>query len=340
MSHDMVRISTALSDDLFYAAAFLSTAHGQARVRTDMNGSVIDHTDHRAVAAITYPVVGAELRQRTSELFRRAFELREQARLLIDGLRPRFLALFGLDDALEIPNSAMARRFGVTRQGLRNRIDSEPHAPIYKFWRNAILSRNGCQLGSLADVFRPTARYKTNYVEDAKYGIPMMSGRQIAQYRPIAMRLMNLAGFRRPEVFQLEAGMTLLTADGRVEENLADCVMVGSDRAGWAASGHVHRVRPKPGISPGLIYLACSCAPVQAQLKALATGSVVDGLSELDVASVVVPYSNDSAAIELGLLAEKAWSLFAEATECEWKATDALEAEFGGEAEGRHELNS
>lgn len=332
MSHDMVRISAPLTDELFYAAAFLSTAHGQARIRTDMNGSVIDHTDHKFVAQLKYPIVQSDLRQRVADLFRRAFELREGARLLLDEVRHQF-AMHFFGSELKIDESQRTRRFTVTRRGLGGRIDAEPHAPIYAFWRELITTIGGQPLGSLADVSRPPSRYKTNYVEDSQYGLPMMNGRQIAQYRPIALKLMNLAGFKRPEVFQVEEGTTLLTADGRVEENLADCVLVAKDRAGWAASGHVLRIKPKPGIHRGLIYLACSCAPVQAQLKALATGSVVDALNETDVSSVVVPYSCDAETLALGDQAEEAWAQFAEATQCELQATAALEAEFRNAAE-------
>lgn len=63
MSHDMVRIAVAPSPELFYVAAYLNTAHGQAAVRTDMNGSVIDHTDANQVAALRYPIVDAGLKR-------------------------------------------------------------------------------------------------------------------------------------------------------------------------------------------------------------------------------------------------------------------------------------
>ena len=167
-----------------------------------------------------------------------------------------------------------------------------------------------------------------NYVEDARYGVRMMNGRQISQYRPIALRLMSLSAIKAPATFLLTAGTTLLTADGRAEENLADCALVAKDREGWAASSHVHRVSPHTGIHPGLVYLACSCAPVQAQLKALATGSVVDALSDDDAASVLVPYDDSAAARKLGDASQKAWQLFAEATAAEDEAITTLEAEF------------
>ncbi len=331
MSHDMVRIAVAPGEDLFYVAAFLSTAHGQATIRTDMNGSVIDHTDEKLVAALRYPVVHDVLRKQAAELFCQGFEKREKARLLLAETQQAYLAHFGLDkleSALDA--DALTRRFTISRSQLSDRLDAEPHAPRYAGWRDQIMAAGGCALREIADVFKPASRYKTNYVDDPQFGVAMMNGRQISQYRAIALRWMSLSAFKDAEQFRLKTGTTLLTADGRAEENLADCALVTADRAGWAASGHVHRVSPRAGSSAGLVYLACSCAPAQAQLKALATGSVVDALSDDDVASIIVPYEDSAAALKLGNAAEQAWQLFADATTAEETAIAALEAEFRG----------
>lgn len=331
MSHDMVRISVEPSAELFYLAAFLSTAHGQALIRTDMNGSVIDHTDAKQVAALRYPLVDAELRNESASRFKAAFEKREEARLLLAATQTRFLEHFGLRESqfsLEPP--VLERRYTINRSRLSDRIDAEPHAPLYKAWRDRIAAAGGTTLGSIADVAKPPGRYKTNYVDSVDFGLPMMNGRQVAQYRPIALKRMNLAGFKKPEQFQVASGMTLLTADGRAEENLADCALVAIDRQGWAASGHVHRVVPREGINAGLVYLACSCQPVQAQLKALATGSVVDALSEQDVSSVIVPYDDSEMLRRLGDDAQTAWQFFADATFLEQSAISILEAHFSG----------
>jgi hypothetical protein len=332
MSHDMVRIAVEPCEDLFYVAAFLSTAHGQAAIRTDMNGSVIDHTDEKLVAALRYPVVDDALRDQAAKLFRQGFEKREKARLLLAETQRAYLEHFGLNKVeAAFDAETVARRFTVSRSDLRDRIDAEPRAPRYAAWRDQILTAGGCVLSDIATVFKPASRYKTNYVDDPQYGVAMMNGRQISQYRAIALRWMSLSAFKNPDQFRLQPGTTLLTADGRAEENLADCALVTADRAGWGASGHVHRVTPRAGINPGLVYLACSCAPVQAQLKALATGSVVDALSDTDVASVTVPFEDSPAALKLGKAAELAWQHFADAATAEETAIAALEAEFRGD---------
>jgi hypothetical protein len=331
ISDDMIRISGGPSDELFYFYSFLSTPTGQALVRRDRNGSVIDHLGPDQIGALQYPVVKSELKASCAAKFREGFERREQARLLLAGTQREFLRHFNLiESETDFEIGDKARRFTVTRSRLFDRIDAEPNVPLYAAWRARIRASGGCALGEIAEVFKPYGRYRTNYVEDSRFGIRMMNGRQISQYRPIGLKLMSFSAFKNPASFQLVSGTTLLTADGRAEENLADCALVTRDREGWAASGHVHRVSPRPGIHPGLVYLACSCAPVQAQLKALATGSVVDALNEADVSSVTVPYSDSASARQLGEAAVKAWGLFAEASASEEEAIAALEVEFAG----------
>ena len=321
MSHDMVRIEGDYSDEFFYLAAFLSTPYGQATIRTDMNGSVIDHTDANQVAAIRYPLIEESSRTKVAALFREAFETRERARLQLEQTRIQHASHFGISDLGHRYGAIPARRrFSVNRRSLVDRIDAEANSPAYDELRERIRACGGRPLFEIADVRKPASRYKTNYVEDAAYGIPMLNGRQIAQYRPIAARLMSLAGFKKPEQFQLQAGTTVLTADGRAEENLADCAFITEERAGWGASGHVHRVVPKEGINAGLIYLGCSSPPVQAQLKSLATGSVVDALSEDDLAATAIPYEESDEAFQIGDAAAEAWRMFSIAVQLEDQA--------------------
>jgi hypothetical protein len=318
-----------MTDDRFYFYAFLSTPTGQALVRRDRNGSVIDHLGPDQIAVLQYPVVNNPLRQRCAAKFRLGFEKREQARLLLADTQERFMKHFDLVDAeADFSPANLTRCFTISRHQIFDRIDAEPMAPRYAAWRRRILNSGGNSLGEIANVFKPFGRYKTNYVKDDRYGVRMMNGRQIAQYRAIGLQLMSLSAFSDPASFQITKGTTLLTADGRAEENLADCALVAKDREGWAASGHVHRVSPRTGIHPGLVYLACSCMPVQVQIKALATGSVVDALSCDDVSSVIVPYDDSSSVQKLGDAAVEAWQLFAEATAAEDDAIASLEKEF------------
>lgn len=183
-------------------------------------------------------------------------------------------------------------------------------------------------MAEIADVVRPPGRYRTLYVQDESFGLKLLSGRQIAQYKPIAMKIMSRGAWDNPEEYLVLPNMIVLAADGRAEENLADCAMIRDDRAGHAASGHVIRLVPKPNVSAGSIYLASACKIVQSLFKSLATGSVVDALSKRDVEKTIVLHPNDEQGRALSKRAISAWDLFAEANLAEKRATDALDEEF------------
>jgi hypothetical protein len=330
LSHDMIRICVEPSEELFYFAAVMHTRLGQILIRRDRNGSVIDHLDDEQVSSLKYPLVERRLRQRCSHAFERAFALRETGRMMLQKLAERFLIVAGLAEYKQaLTQKDLSRRFTTLRSSIRDRFDAEAFAPSYGAYRR-LIENNGhaTPVFEIAHVIKPVGRYKTLYVAGEDFGVKLLSGRQIAQMRPIGLKIMSRNAWKKPSEYLLSEGMVLLTSDGRAEENLADCAMVRRDRAGWAASGHVHRLIAKDGIHPGLLYLACACEPVQACLKSLATGSVVDALSVPDVESVIVPFPRGHEAQELGDLTFEAWDCFADATELENNAISELEQEF------------
>ena len=214
MSDDMLRLTgLPLSDDAFYFYAFLATPTGQETVRRDRNGSVIDHLGPEQIAALSYPVVEEPLRSQVVKLFREGFEKREKARLLLATTQQAYLEHFGLDKIeAAFDADAVTRRFTVTRGDLADRLDAEPRAPRYAAWRRKIEAADGCVLSDIANVFKPASRYKTNYVDDPRYGVAMMNGRQISQYRAIALRWMSLSA---PDQQDGSAARTVRSGQGR-----------------------------------------------------------------------------------------------------------------------------
>jgi len=326
----MLRICSKVSDDLLYFMALMHTKIGQVLVRRDRNGSVIDHLDAKQLGALRYPLVDESLRALCVDSFRRAFLLRERARSKLNSLKQKFLETVTLFDyESQLKEQDLVRRFERHRSSVKDRFDCEPFAPRYQRYKEMILETGAAKpIGSLASVMKPPGRYKTLYVEEEDFGLKLMSGRNLAQFRPIGLKVMSKEAWSDPEAYILRRDMVLLTADGRAEENLADCALVRADRDGWAASGHIHRLIPKAGVHPGLLYLACSCEPVQKLLKALATGSVVDALSEWDVAGVIVPYPLGASGRKLGDEAVQAWDGFSQAIELEDAAISELSAEL------------
>lgn len=334
-THDMIRVSAPSERRLFYVLAYLHTPTGQQVIRRNRNGSVVDHIGPAQVRDLLVPLVDDALIETCVGYFERAGLLRERARLALDQAGRTFLNVTGLADAGSLPWSEHGRRrFEIHSPALaeRWRLDAEPYAPLYEAYRKAIMgSGSGRALGDLANVSRPRGRYATIYVADQQYGLPILSGRQVAQFRPVGLRYISPRALgRNPDAYRLEEGWLVMTVDGRAEDNLADCAVISSERAGWAASGHVDRIKPKSGTHAGLLYLACTADMVQAQVKALATGSVVDALLESDLRRVKVPFPQGQDAEDLGDTVLAAWRDFSAAKSLEDEASSALERELTG----------
>jgi hypothetical protein len=169
--------------------------------------------------------------------------------------------------------------------------------------------------------FKPPGRYKTIYV-DRDYGEPFMSGTQILQYAFAKPQFMSPRAFEDVEDYRLRQGWSVYMADGRSEINLGVPAMVTSARDGWVASGHVGRLVPKGDTNPGWLWIAARTWHFAVQLKALASGSVVDSTFPNDAASVILPPP-----LEVdgdGIIA--AWEGFAEAQRLEAEAISMLDA--------------
>lgn len=331
ISHDMIRIrADAESDDAFYVLALLHTSSGRELIRRDRNGSVIDHIDANQVRSVTVPIVDDALVKRCADGFRRAALLRERSRLTLSDAKDRYAVASGLLDAISrLGNHTRDRRHAINQSQLGWRIDAEPHLPRYAGYVSAIRATGfDCSLTDVAYVVKPPGRYRTYYVDQPEFGTPLLSGRQVAQYRPVGLKHISPASFTDPTAYTLRAGWVLMTADGRAEDHLADCAIVTSDREGWAASGHVFRLKPRPAIHPGLLYLAVSADVSQEILKSRAVGSVVDALWGEDVESVVIPYCNTPAALAIADQVVLAWHDFARASDIEDTVVQALETEL------------
>jgi len=246
VSGDMIRISVTDNDDIFYVMAFLHTPTGQSLIRRNKSGSVIDHISPKNVRDLLIPILNKPLKNEIIKAFKNAAILRENARLSLIEAQKQFYEATKLIQLKESLNKHDTnRRFSINVSCINDRIDAEPYAPLYKIYRDFLMElKIGVPLGQIADSSRPPGRYRTLYVQDENYGIPILSGRQFAQFRPVGLKYIA-KGFKHIDKYLLTSNTIVLAADGRSEENLADCAMILDDREGWAASGHVIRYKAK-----------------------------------------------------------------------------------------------
>ncbi len=225
-----------------------SSRNGQALLRLDKTGSVVDHINDSQVAEQQVPVLG-EVIDDVVELMERATRTRERARLGLSRAQDEFNAQLG-----DLPRVRCSSGWTIRAAELGNRIDAESHHPVARAARDALAGVGGVAVREVARVEKPAGRYKTAYVS-ADEDRPILSGRQVHQVSPVGMKFIRESALREPRRYELPVHAIGYQADGRAEEKLGVPVMITADRKGWMASGHVGRVIPNPGIDPGWLFL-------------------------------------------------------------------------------------
>ena len=316
LSHDMVRIEVDDEKMRHYVLAYLKSSAGQAMLRRSKTGSVIDHLSDKQVAAQEVPIFGNGVFKEVVTKMSRAVRMREEARLDLAVLIEQY--------ETTLPRIVRKRP---TREGwsIRStsfvgRIDAAFYDPLVTQVRKKLASLGGMPVKDVADVVM-LGRYKRLYTVQP-FGLPIISGAQLLQSKPIHPQQILAQSFQRVEDFELKPGTMAYPSDGRAEEGLGTPVIVTADRKGWLASNMVGRVLPKKGTDLGWLYLALKSWHAQLQFKATASGSVVDHTYPEDMESVILP---PPMGID-GARAKSAWDKLSKAQVTEDEAVRAMEA--------------
>jgi len=283
---DLIRIDIFDKKVRFYIYAFLNTWMGQALLHSNKTGSVIDHLSAQDIADICIPYWDDDQVNEVALLMEEAFNHYSRARLELSACK----AAFFNETKIDIKHKSLSSGWIISISDIAEtmRVDAAYYDPNTKETSKQLAQNGGIPLYTVADVVKPSGRYKTNYVEK-EYGFPIVSGRQLLQEQIVGLKYLPKASAKAYSNFSLKRNWIAYPADGRVEGRLGTPVMITKSRENWCASGHVGRIKAHEGINPGYLYLAISHPAVQAQISALACGSVVDAVYPEDVEKIVIP---------------------------------------------------
>jgi hypothetical protein len=306
---DIMRIAPRDREDGLMLLCYLLSPTAQALIRRGRTGTSVDHLAAADVKMLPVPAFPYEIRRSLIEDARGAEFALDCGRQELVALERELHVRCRLGD--DFGYTGLLQTFSTNRADLALRLDAAFHSPLSRRCREALLSHGGVELSNAANL-RMLGRYKRYYVGRAN-GRPILSGRQLLQIRPVNLRYISDRSFSNPEAFVIKTGWTLFTCDGRSEEALGSPAYVMRHWDGWMASNHVMRAVPVGDMHPGFLYLAMRSPYVQAQLKARATGSVVDALDPDTVADVIIPRLPQRDVEELGAMADQAWRKISDA---------------------------
>ncbi|MEV8136762.1 hypothetical protein [Microbacterium aurantiacum] len=318
LSHDMIRVTIDDETDRYYTLAVLQSRTGQALLRGDLGGSVIDHITEDDVSAVQIPFLDS-IRDEVAALMREAVETREKARSTLRAVVEK------LDERYPAEPAKQSRGgWTVRASNLGTRLDAAYHSDHVAALRAQLLADGGVKLSSAADIDKPGGRPKLYYVGDGE-GTPLLSGRQILQLDVVGAKNIAARSMNKDSGYGLGRGWIVFQADGRAEESLGYPSVVLEERAEWFASGHVGRAIPKDLAHTGWIWASMASSIVQQQIAALACGSVVDALYESDLEGVVIP-ALDS--VDAGA-AQQAWDDLSTSAKKSTQAISLVETALG-----------
>jgi hypothetical protein len=222
--------------------------------------------------------------------------------------------------------------FEVSSQRVGLRLDAASHDPSALACAAVLRAKGGVPLPQLA---RPVTlpRYVRYYVEPP-HGRPVLSGRQMMQLRPVNLRRISDRSFKNPDDFVLKTGTTIFTCDGRAEEGLGEPAYVLPCWDGWMASEHVMRLVAEDGIGHGYLYICIASPWVQKQLKAFASGSVIDALEVEEVSKVVLPLLPETERKALDAEVVRCWNLISKGVTRTEEVVRHFEAMMGRKVAG------
>ena len=324
---DIMRLRPRSEDDGLYALAFLNTPTGKTLIRRDPAGSVINHLAPADLSAIPVPVIPDGLRATVVADTKRAVALCDAASEELLELDAELRSLLGLGErspttwAVSDNGPRISTRVATE---LGSRVDAEFFSERHASAVGRIAASDHDRLDAVADLLI-LSRYKRYYTEPP-HGTPILSGSQLHQFRPVALKNISDRSFNDPEEYRLKRGWSVIACDGRSEGDLGRPGYVSSLWENWMASNHLMRVIPRPGIHPGYLHAALMVQETQIQLKSVATGSVVDALDASTTASVIIPRVGD-AEENLGKRVDAAYEKWADAHRLLDSAASVFEAE-------------
>ena len=136
LSHDMVRIRIGDHEQRYYTLAFLKSDAGQLLLRSDLNGSVIDHITVGQVSDTVIPFLQA-VYQEAAALMGDAVGKRDLARTTLKA------SVDALNDRYPLPDTKLSQGWEVSAALLGSRIDAAAHSERVREIRKMLLADGG-----------------------------------------------------------------------------------------------------------------------------------------------------------------------------------------------------
>jgi type I restriction enzyme S subunit len=320
ISDDIIRIVPKEETPSGYVFAYLSTWLGKALLTKNQYGEMVGHIEPHHVKSLKVPILPEKVQDIIHHNICKVFELRENARLLLDKSEKKMF------EELELPTiekTVGCVSFSTKSSELNLRLDASYHAPQVNQTIEE-LKKCKCERKHIRDdlgrVFIP-GRFKRIYV-DPQHGVPLLSGKQIAQIKPYEIKCISTKVTRNIKDWMVETGWVLVTCSGTIGR----ISLIPKEWDGWTISQHALRIIPNTSlVNNGFLATFLLSGYGQQQIISKTYGGVVDELSEEDMRDILVPLPTKEVQEDIGNSMLEAYQLREKANEIENETVKILE---------------
>lgn len=333
LTHDLIRIVPGDEVPGGYLFAFLASWVGQALLTRGQYGAAVPHIEPLHVKPIPVPLLDEELQREIHARVQEAASLRDQANEFLDRAEDCLHEQLGLARLEPVVRSVIpddkprVSSIRATQISDKLRLDATFYPPELEVLGKQLAE---CKyprrkLHEISErVFMPPT-YKRVYVSE-EYGLPILSGTQLAQVRAYGLKYISRKTFgRKLDDYVIRKGHILVT--GRGTPGLAYLVPDRWD--GWLTSHNILRIVTSADVHPGFLvtFLATSYGTIQMRSRLL--GAVVEVLDPWDLRQIAVPVPPLEVQARIGSLATDAYEMKEQANELEEDAVAVLESSLG-----------
>lgn len=317
-----------------YVYAYLKTKTGQALIRSNIYGSVIQQIEPEHLATIPIPDAPKEMKSKVDNLIVQSYTLRDESNALIDEATQLLI------DELRLPaiedfnvgyfkKDAPVETFNVKLSDMEYRLDASYHVPIVEAITKH-LTKHAEKVTTVADkrisksIILP-GRFKRVYVEEGQ-GRVFIGGKQLFELDPSNKKYLSLSqhGDRIEKQLELHENMTLITCSGTIGK----VALVGKHWENWTANQHIIRVVPADDRIAGYLNIFLASDYGYHLITRHTYGAVIDEIDNTHVSRIPIPLlKSHDVQLQINALALEANEKRYEAYKLEQKALEIMDEE-------------
>lgn len=317
-----------------FVYSFLKTKIGQALVKGNIYGAVINQIEPEDIGDMLIPNPSDEIKKKIHDKIERSFKLRDESNKLLEEAEEL------LKNALNLPafekikpdflvKDAGVQTYSIPLDQVKERLDASFHVPIGTAIidhlldsADKILTLSSKELTK--EIILP-GRFKRHYVNEG-HGTVFLGGKQIYELDPTNKKYLSVTKHHdriHKQLFLYE-NMIAITCSGTIGK----VNLIPKHWENWTMSQHVLRIVPATKDIAGYLYIWLNSDYGKSLIKGFTYGSVVDEIDDTHLSQVAIPILKDPLVTKtINDLALKANSLRTEAYDLEQLAIKEINQE-------------